>query len=287
MDVNRILTELRTELELVVDAIMHLERLARGRGKRRFRESLKAEDLADGPLEWDPQWLGKIQSDLPVFPEACCYLGEDWDFESIVQEAQRGSGHRFWGRQIRSFQHQILRICYDLADALHRQHLRIQAKAVADFWRSSQVLHHIDSLTLGLENLDSRILGRLAGADFVLKKARYISFAWTHVYQELYCYGDQVIRTARQRREDSPAIEKQRRRSPQQERNSVIVSCLVRGVVRPEICKTLDEKGFPTTPQMQNQGVHRWTEAWKDPDFRKNVQQTFTKTWKRHRPVKS
>ncbi len=37
VDVNRILSELRTERELLVDAIMHLERLARGRGKRRGR----------------------------------------------------------------------------------------------------------------------------------------------------------------------------------------------------------------------------------------------------------
>ena len=37
MDVYRILSELRTERELVVDAILHLERLARGRGKRRGR----------------------------------------------------------------------------------------------------------------------------------------------------------------------------------------------------------------------------------------------------------
>ncbi len=37
MDVNRILAELRTERDLVVDSIMHLERLARGRGKRRGR----------------------------------------------------------------------------------------------------------------------------------------------------------------------------------------------------------------------------------------------------------
>ena len=35
VDVHRILSELRTERELVVDAIMHLERL--GRGKRRGR----------------------------------------------------------------------------------------------------------------------------------------------------------------------------------------------------------------------------------------------------------
>ena len=37
MDVRRILTELVTERELIVDSIMHLERLARGHGKRRGR----------------------------------------------------------------------------------------------------------------------------------------------------------------------------------------------------------------------------------------------------------
>ena len=37
VDVHRILSELRTERELVVDAIMNLERLAYGRGKRRGR----------------------------------------------------------------------------------------------------------------------------------------------------------------------------------------------------------------------------------------------------------
>ena len=37
MDVHRILSELRTKRELVVDATLHLERLARGRGKRRGR----------------------------------------------------------------------------------------------------------------------------------------------------------------------------------------------------------------------------------------------------------
>ena len=37
MDLNRILSELRTEHELIVDAIVNLERLVRGRGKRRGR----------------------------------------------------------------------------------------------------------------------------------------------------------------------------------------------------------------------------------------------------------
>jgi len=37
MDVNKILAELRQEREQVEDAIISLERLARGRGKRRGR----------------------------------------------------------------------------------------------------------------------------------------------------------------------------------------------------------------------------------------------------------
>ena len=37
MDINRILTDLRQEREQIEDAIVSLERLARGRGKRRGR----------------------------------------------------------------------------------------------------------------------------------------------------------------------------------------------------------------------------------------------------------
>lgn len=37
MDVNKMLTELRQEREAIEEAIMILERLARGRGKRRGR----------------------------------------------------------------------------------------------------------------------------------------------------------------------------------------------------------------------------------------------------------
>jgi hypothetical protein len=37
MDVNKILTDLRQEREQIEDAIISLERLARGRGKRRGR----------------------------------------------------------------------------------------------------------------------------------------------------------------------------------------------------------------------------------------------------------
>jgi hypothetical protein len=37
MDINKMLIELRAELEQIEEAIMTLERLARGRGKRRGR----------------------------------------------------------------------------------------------------------------------------------------------------------------------------------------------------------------------------------------------------------
>lgn len=60
MDVNKILEELRQEREQIEDAIISLERLARGRGKRRGRpptwmkeaaERKKARAGAKGPDE--------------------------------------------------------------------------------------------------------------------------------------------------------------------------------------------------------------------------------------------
>ncbi|MCB1021706.1 MAG: hypothetical protein H6509_08810 [Bryobacterales bacterium] len=47
MDVNKILTELRQEREQIEDAIISLERLARGRGKRRGRPPAWMKDAED------------------------------------------------------------------------------------------------------------------------------------------------------------------------------------------------------------------------------------------------
>ena len=47
MDVNKILEELRQEREQIEDAIISLERLARGRGKRRGRPPAWMKDAAD------------------------------------------------------------------------------------------------------------------------------------------------------------------------------------------------------------------------------------------------
>ena len=61
MDVNKILTELRQEREQIEDAIISLERLARGRGKRRGRppawmkeaEDRKRQRAGDSPRKGD------------------------------------------------------------------------------------------------------------------------------------------------------------------------------------------------------------------------------------------
>ena len=47
MDVNKILTDLRQEREQIEDAIISLERLARGRGKRRGRPPAWMKDAED------------------------------------------------------------------------------------------------------------------------------------------------------------------------------------------------------------------------------------------------
>ncbi len=47
MDVNKILEELRQEREQIEDAIISLERLARGRGKRRGRPPTWMKEAAE------------------------------------------------------------------------------------------------------------------------------------------------------------------------------------------------------------------------------------------------
>ena len=47
MDVNKILDELRQEREQIEDAIISLERLARGRGKRRGRPPAWMKEASD------------------------------------------------------------------------------------------------------------------------------------------------------------------------------------------------------------------------------------------------
>ena len=47
MDVNKILEELRQEREQIEDAIISLERLARGRGKRRGRPPAWMKEAAE------------------------------------------------------------------------------------------------------------------------------------------------------------------------------------------------------------------------------------------------
>ena len=56
MDVTRILSELRAERAQLEEAVLSLERLARGRGKRRGHPPawLSNEDESDDPPAWTP-----------------------------------------------------------------------------------------------------------------------------------------------------------------------------------------------------------------------------------------
>ena len=59
MDVNKILVELRQEREQIEDAIISLERLARGRGKRRGRPPAWMKDAEERRKTRVPPRKGK------------------------------------------------------------------------------------------------------------------------------------------------------------------------------------------------------------------------------------
>jgi hypothetical protein len=60
-------------------------------------------------------------------------------------------------------------------------------------------------------------------------------------------------------------------------RNNLIRQALDAGESRAEICQMLDKHKIPTTENMQSSGIVQWATAWDDPDFKKNVQQLFSK----------
>jgi len=59
MDVTKILAELKAEREQIEEAIISLERLARGRGKRRGRPPLWMSPSAEGQLSTEPKRRGR------------------------------------------------------------------------------------------------------------------------------------------------------------------------------------------------------------------------------------
>jgi hypothetical protein len=60
-------------------------------------------------------------------------------------------------------------------------------------------------------------------------------------------------------------------------RDNLICSLLEQGVLRPEICKRMDQAGIPTTPAMKKLDVNLWEVAWNDLEIRPNVQTIITK----------
>jgi hypothetical protein len=68
------------------------------------------------------------------------------------------------------------------------------------------------------------------------------------------------------------------------ERDQIIRNLHARGAAPEAICAELDRRTIPTRPAMQAAGVPRWVDAWKDPDFKNQVQQVL---WKVANPEKA
>ncbi len=60
-------------------------------------------------------------------------------------------------------------------------------------------------------------------------------------------------------------------------RNTIVLATLAAGKSRREVCEALDRDGIPTTREMAKAGIHRWTLAWEDSEFKPNVQTMISK----------
>jgi len=65
------------------------------------------------------------------------------------------------------------------------------------------------------------------------------------------------------------------------ERDKLIAEQLLQDTPREKICELLDQKRFPTTGNMDANGIETWKLAWEDRDFRKDVQSIFSKAQRR------
>ena len=65
------------------------------------------------------------------------------------------------------------------------------------------------------------------------------------------------------------------------ERDQLIAEQLLQDTPRKRICALLDQDRFSVTHNMEANGILTWTLAWKDPQFRKDVQSIFSKAQRR------
>jgi hypothetical protein len=121
------------------------------------------------------------------------------------------------------------------------------------------------------------------------------SYNWYQLVQKLTVASEeqrlevwkQLVETRQAERAAGDGRKASRRQPRHRERDEIIASCLARGMERREVCRTLDQKGIPTTAGMEKQHVHSWLTAWEDPELRNNVQQVFSKVTRRKGAVKS
>jgi hypothetical protein len=65
------------------------------------------------------------------------------------------------------------------------------------------------------------------------------------------------------------------------ERDRFIAGQLIQGASRERICELLDKRRFPATLNMLKNGISSWAEAFRDQQFRRDVQSIFSKALKR------
>src|SRR6266849_6632056 len=94
-------------------------------------------------------------------PNFCCLLDTDWQFEQIEADADKRSGHRYSREMHASIPGIVARAALDVQRSLRRFHQSLPCSAVADFWRSWQVHHHIATFCDHLA--DSEVARLIAG----------------------------------------------------------------------------------------------------------------------------
>ncbi len=146
----------------------------------RFQDFLKPEDIGPSQSLTAQQVLDIATKGLPILPSCACYLGLDWDFEAIAREASKGPGHRFEGRQVVSFAHQLREAVCELDNTLYNHHSGFSLSALSDFWQSWQVLRHIADFC--------RILMADQSLDSDWRRREKIKEARGFVHRQLFSY---------------------------------------------------------------------------------------------------
>lgn len=110
-------------------------------------------ELAEVPRQTSDEILERVFAG--TFPDYTCALSKDWRFDEIERDATRRVGHEFEGRKHGSIAEIVLKALYDLERSLRVFHPKLSCDAVAAFWTSWEVQHHIAIFCHRVERSDT------------------------------------------------------------------------------------------------------------------------------------